>query len=108
MKRKSLLFLIFLVIFLAVGTTVFAQSSSSGGAQGRTPLATGLIAIGAGVAIGLTGLGTGIAQGRIGAAGVGSVAERPESFGTVLILIAIPETTIILGFIISVIVLFTL
>ncbi|HUX52603.1 MAG TPA: ATPase [Spirochaetia bacterium] len=66
------------------------------------------MALGAAVAVGLTALGTGIAQSRIGAAGAGSIAERPESMGTVIILLAIPETLVILGFIVAVIILFTL
>jgi V/A-type H+-transporting ATPase subunit K len=57
-----------------------------------------LIPIGAGLAIGLAAIGTGIAQGRIGAAGVGAIAEKPEILGTVILLIAIPETMVILGF----------
>jgi V/A-type H+-transporting ATPase subunit K len=58
----------------------------------------GLIAVGAGLAIGLSALGTGYAQGRIGAAGMGAMAERPELAGRVLLLVAIPETLVILGF----------
>jgi V/A-type H+-transporting ATPase subunit K len=58
----------------------------------------GLLAIGAGLAVGLAGLATGYAQGNIGSAGVGAVAEKPELMGMVVILIAIPETILILGF----------
>jgi len=50
----------------------------------------GLTAIGAGLAIGLAAIGTGLAQGRIGAAGAGVIAEKPESLGMVILLIAIP------------------
>jgi V/A-type H+-transporting ATPase subunit K len=57
-----------------------------------------LIPVGAGLAIGLAAIGTGIAQGRIGSAGVGAIAEKPETLGTVILLIAIPETMVILGF----------
>ncbi len=57
-----------------------------------------LIPIGAGLAIGLAAIGTGIAQGRIGSAGVGAIAEKPETLGSVILLIAIPETMVILGF----------
>ena len=59
---------------------------------------SGLIAIGAGLAIGLAALGTGYAQGRIGAAGMGALAEKPELLGRVVLLVAIPETLVILGF----------
>jgi V/A-type H+-transporting ATPase subunit K len=59
---------------------------------------TGLLAIGAAVAVGLAAIGTGIAQSRIGAAGAGAIAERPEVAGTIIVLLALPETMIILGF----------
>ena len=58
----------------------------------------GLLAIGAGLAIGLAGIGTGYAQANIGSAGVGAIAEKPELIGNVILLIAIPETILILGF----------
>ena len=58
----------------------------------------GLLAIGAGIAVGVAAIGTGMAQGRIGAAGAGTVAEKPELLGSMIVLLAIPETLIILGF----------
>ena len=67
----------------------------------------GLIAIGAGLAIGLTALATGMAQARIGAAAVGAILEKPESFGTAIILLVIPETLVIFGFTIAILILFT-
>ena len=61
----------------------------------------GLIAIGAALAIGLPAIGTGLAQSKIGAAGIGAIAENPKRLGTVIMLIAIPETVAILGFVIA-------
>jgi V/A-type H+-transporting ATPase subunit K len=61
-------------------------------------LEVGLIAIGAGLAVGLAAIGTGYAQAHIGSAGVGAVAEKPELVGTIILLVAIPETILILGF----------
>jgi V/A-type H+-transporting ATPase subunit K len=61
----------------------------------------GLIAIGAGLAVGLAALGTGYAQARIGAAGMGAMAEKPELTGRVILMVAIPETVVILGFAIA-------
>lgn len=58
----------------------------------------GLIAIGAGIAVGLSAMATGSAQARIGSAGVGAIAENPELTGRVILLVAIPETLVILGF----------
>ena len=59
---------------------------------------TGLIAIGAALAVGLSALATGFAQARIGAAAMGLIAEKPELAGRAILLVAIPETLVILGF----------
>lgn len=64
-------------------------------------LGSGLIAIGAGLAVGLAGLATANAQAAVGAGGTGAMAEKPELFTNVLILFAIPETIVILGFVIG-------
>ena len=61
-------------------------------------MATGLIAIGAALAVGLSALATGFAQARIGAAAMGLIAEKPELAGRAILLVAIPETLVILGF----------
>jgi V/A-type H+/Na+-transporting ATPase subunit K len=61
--------------------------------------------IGAALAIGLAALATGWAQSRIGSAGAGALAEKPELSGRIIVLLAIPETTVILGFLVAVILL---
>ena len=58
----------------------------------------GLLAIGAGIAVGLGAIATGYAQARIGSAGIGAMAEKPELTGRVILLVVIPETLVILGF----------
>ncbi len=65
-----------------------------------------LIAFAAALAIGLTAIATGWAQSKIGSAGAGSLAEKPELSGTIIILLAIPETMVILGFVIATMILF--
>jgi V/A-type H+-transporting ATPase subunit K len=70
-----------------------------------TAIGAGLTAVGAGLAIGLAAIGTGLAQGRIGSAGAGVIAEKPEALGIVILLIAIPETMVILGFAVAAMVL---
>jgi V/A-type H+-transporting ATPase subunit K len=65
-----------------------------------------LVALCAALAIGLTAIATAWAQSRIGAAGAGTLAEKPELAGTVVILVAIPETMVILGFVIASMILF--
>ncbi len=66
---------------------------------------SGLAAVGAGLAVGLAAIGTGIAQSRIGAAGLGVIAEKPNMLGSVILLIALPETMVILGFAVAAMVL---
>jgi V/A-type H+-transporting ATPase subunit K len=62
---------------------------------------SGMIAIGAGIAIAGAGIGTGLAQKEIGAAAVGATAEEPKMFGRGLVYMVIPETIIIFGFVIG-------
>ncbi len=61
----------------------------------------GLRYVAAALAVGLGALGTGWAQSRIGSAGAGVIAEKPELAGLVLILLALPETLVILEFVIA-------
>jgi V/A-type H+-transporting ATPase subunit K len=65
------------------------------------------IALSAALSIGLTSLATAWAQSKIGAAGAGTLAEKPELTGTIVILVAIPETMVILGFVVATMILFT-
>ena len=75
-----------------------AEETVAGGGDGLRVLGLG---IGAGLAVGLTGLAPGNAQTGVGSGGTGAMAERPELFTNVLILFAIPETIVILGFVIA-------
>lgn len=87
------------VIVLAV-PSCFAQADPSADSTSNA-LAEGLKYIAAAIAVGLSAIATGIAQSRIGAAGMGSIVEKPETMGTVLICLAIPETMVILGFVVA-------
>ncbi len=60
-----------------------------------------LLAFAAALSVGLSALATAWAQSKIGAAGAGALAEKPELTGTIIILLAIPETMVILGFVIA-------
>ena len=59
------------------------------------------VPIGAGIAFVGGAIATGWAQSRIGSAGAGTIAERPETSGVFIVLLAIPETLTILGFVIA-------
>ena len=65
-----------------------------------------LLGFAAALAIGLSALATGLAQARIGSAGAGALAEKPELTGTIIILVAIPETMVILGFVVAALILY--
>ena len=62
---------------------------------------SGLVAIAAALTILGTGLATAWAEKVIGAASVGAIAEKPELFGRVLPLVALPETIVIFGLVIA-------
>jgi V/A-type H+-transporting ATPase subunit K len=49
----------------------------------------------------VSALATAWAQSRIGSAGAASLAEKPELSNTIVILVAIPETMTILGFVVA-------
>jgi len=64
-----------------------------------------LIALSAALAIGITALATAWVQSRVGSAGAGALAEKPEVRGTIIVMLAIPETLVILGFVVAVLIL---
>ncbi len=65
----------------------------------------GLLAIGAGLAIGLSAIGAGMAEKDIGTATVGAMAEKEELFVKGLILTVIPETLVIFGLVVALMIL---
>ena len=68
-------------------------------------LSAGLIAIGSGLAVGLSAIAAGIAEKEIGAAAIGAMAEKEQLFGKGLILTVIPETLVIFGLVVAILVL---
>ena len=67
----------------------------------------GLGSLGVGVDGALVG-GTGLAQARIGSAAMGALAEKRDLLGPSLVLVAIPETMVILGFAVAAMIIFLL
>ncbi|HOQ25417.1 MAG TPA: ATPase [Methanomassiliicoccaceae archaeon] len=63
---------------------------------------SGLIAIGAGLAVGLTGLASALAEKDIGSAAIGAMTENEKLFGKGLILTVIPETIVIFGLVVAI------
>jgi V/A-type H+-transporting ATPase subunit K len=62
------------------------------------------IALSAALVLAVSAIATAWAQSRIGAAGAAALAEKPELTGTIIILVAIPETMVILGFVVAVLI----
>ncbi|HTS88717.1 MAG TPA: hypothetical protein VMG41_09520 [Gemmatimonadales bacterium] len=60
----------------------------------------------AAAAISIPALATAWAQSRIGPAIAASMAEKPELSTTAVLMIAIPETMVILGFVVAIMILF--
>jgi V/A-type H+-transporting ATPase subunit K len=63
------------------------------------------VMLSAALAIGVSALATAWVQSRIGSAGAGALAEKPELRGTIIVMLAIPETLVILGFVVAVLML---
>lgn len=81
-------------IATAEATEVSEEEAPSKSSSSVKPIA-------AAIAVGLTALATGIAQSKIGAAGMGAMAEKPEVATMCIVMLAIPETIVILGFVVA-------
>jgi V/A-type H+-transporting ATPase subunit K len=82
-----------LALVVVLGGVAFAQDGDSG-APLAAAIATGLAAIGAGIAVGIAG-----------AAAIGAIAEKPELLGRTLIFVGLAEGIVIYGLIVSFIIL---
>lgn len=79
-----------------------AASAATAGANGDA-WSLGLLA--AGLSTALAALGAGYAVGKVGSAAVGALAEKPELFGRLLILVGLAEGIAIYGLIVSILIL---
>ena len=98
---------LFALVFIA--GLVSAQTEAGDNAEtvnAAQASAKGMIALGAGLAVGLAGLGAGLGEQAIGAAAVGAMAEDPKFFGKGLLMTVIPETIVIFGLVVSLLLIF--
>lgn len=86
------------VLLLVAGVALAAPETTQEKATGAS---AGLLGLAAAISVGLGAIGTAWAQSRIGAAAAGAIAERPEIGGLMLVFLALPETMIILGFLVA-------
>ena len=62
----------------------------------------GTAAIGAAIAVGICGIAAGLAEGGIGSTAIKNGCLEDKNFGKSLIMTVIPETIIILGFVVAI------
>ena len=80
-------------------------ASDAGSAVRLAGVDASWVFIGAALATGLSSLGAGFAVAKVGSAAVGALAEKPELFGRLLILIGLAEGIAIYGLIVSILML---
>lgn len=101
MRKKGLARLLFggtlLIVWLAPAIAFAEEAAEEAVAEPWQ--ATAAKAMAAGLAMGLSALGAGYAQAKIGSAGAGTLAERPEVSIWVITLQALPEIIVLLGFV---------
>jgi V/A-type H+-transporting ATPase subunit K len=80
-----------------------AESAAQGVALDPSVLRWGFLS--AAVAAGLAALGAGYAVAQVGAAALGTLAEKPDLFGRVLVIVGLAEGIAIYGLIVSILIL---
>lgn len=92
MKRN----VFFILAALATSLPAFAQDGGS---------ASGMIALGAGLALGIAALGGALAQGKIGAAAMDGIARNPQAQGNIftpmIIALVFVETLVLFTFVLA-------
>ncbi len=111
-SHRFVLALVVVTLVLALAGTallvamppVFAATAAAGASTpGSEAFSLGLIA--AAVATSAAALGAGFAVAKVGTAAVGALAEKPELFGRLLILVGLAEGIAIYGLIVSILIL---
>ena len=101
MISKRLKRYLFLGTFLGVLLIPAMAFAADAAAAAPVSIGAGIKTIGAALAMGLSALGAGWAQAKIGSAGQGTLAERPEERIWVITLTALPEIIVLLGFVMA-------
>lgn len=110
-RHKALIVLALVALAVAVAATVLLlwpaplAAQAVGAAAGQAPVAGGTALLAAALATGLSSLAAGYAVASVGAAAVGALAEKPELFGRLLIVVGLAEGIAIYGLIISIMIL---
>jgi V/A-type H+-transporting ATPase subunit K len=107
-KQTLLIAVLAFAAFIALGATAILLASPVHAASPASSLSGESIGLGlfsAALATGLSSIGAGIAVGKLGAAAVGALAEKPELLGRLLILVGLAEGIAIYGLIVSILIL---
>jgi len=97
MKKLALAVAVFNVVVVGASLVGLAQELPQ---YAENPLAAGLKAIAAAIAFVGGALSTAFAQSRIGPAAAAAMAEDPKNFVGAVVLVALPETMVIFGFVV--------
>lgn len=101
MKRLILGFLLIAVLVMVFTFPVFAAQAEQQATTASQQPTVNWKAISAALAVAVSALASAWAQSKIGSAAAGALAEKPELGGILIVLEAIPETMIILGFVVA-------
>jgi V/A-type H+/Na+-transporting ATPase subunit K len=93
------------VLLLLLMIFSLVQPAHAQGAAATTEALSQNRFLGAAIATGLAAIGAGIAVGVAGAAAIGAIAEKPELLGRTLIFVGLAEGIVIYGLIVSFIIL---
>ena len=91
--------LLLVLVFVVLAQPLHAQETTAAVSAGQNRY------LGAAIATGLAAIGSGIAVGIAGAAAIGAIAEKPELLGRTLIFVGLAEGIVIYGLIVSFIIL---
>ena len=86
-------------------TPTAAQTAVAATAVRPDPQLMGWAFISAALSTGLAALAAGFAVARVGSGAIGAIAEKPELFGRVLVLVGLAEGIAIYGLIVSILIL---
>lgn len=106
MTGKKWIFLTTIVLIVSMSFSAFAAEVNTDKEEPvkteySNALKTALMAIAAAISMGVSAIACAKVQAAIGAGGTAALAEKPELAAKIFVLLAIPETIVILGFVMA-------
>ncbi|MFP4500491.1 MAG: F0F1 ATP synthase subunit C [Candidatus Hydrogenedentota bacterium] len=109
-KTIAVMVLVIMAAILAAPMALAAPEEGEAGVSDNNQMSVGAglremgVALSAALCILGGAFATAKVQAAIGAGGTGAMAEKPELFGRVFILVALPETMVVLGFVLGIVI----